>query len=179
MARAFIKSVNPVGSVKSFAGTSTPSGWLVCDGSAISRSTYANLFSVIGTTWGVGDGSTTFNLPDFQDAFPKGKAIADSIGGSGGANTTSIAHAHTGSTVKAMIGLIDGSEYIVSKNATWSAAATYDYIFSATGNTVTGGAGARTNAVDCEVSNTGAIATGVSSIDNRPAYKNVYYIIKY
>jgi len=51
-------------SVILFAGTTVPSGWLVCDGSAVSRSTYANLFNAIGMQYGAGDGSTTFNLPN-------------------------------------------------------------------------------------------------------------------
>jgi len=49
-----------------------PTGWLECSGSAVSRTTYANLFAAIGTTWGVGDGSTTFNLPDLRGEFPRG-----------------------------------------------------------------------------------------------------------
>lgn len=56
----------PPGEVTGFAGSSAPSGWLICDGSAVSRVGYADLFAAIGTTWGVGDGSTTFNLPDFR-----------------------------------------------------------------------------------------------------------------
>lgn len=52
--------------------STTPSGFLVCDGSAISRSTYAALFDVVGTIYGVGDGSTTFNLPDLQGRLPVG-----------------------------------------------------------------------------------------------------------
>jgi hypothetical protein len=54
----------PAGSIISYAGTTPPDGYLVCDGSAISRTTYAALFSVIGTTYGDGDGNSTFNLPD-------------------------------------------------------------------------------------------------------------------
>lgn len=54
------------GVVKAFAGTAAPTGYLFCDGSAVSRSTFATLFSVIGTTYGTGDGSTTFNLPDLR-----------------------------------------------------------------------------------------------------------------
>lgn len=54
------------GFVMSFAGASVPTGWLLCDGSAVSRTTYAKLFAAIGTTYGVGDGSTTFNLPDLS-----------------------------------------------------------------------------------------------------------------
>lgn len=53
----------PVGVIADFAGASAPSGWLLCDGRAVSRTTYSNLFAVLGTAWGAGDGSTTFNLP--------------------------------------------------------------------------------------------------------------------
>ena len=56
----------PTGSVIPYAGASAPTGWLICDGSAVSRSTYAVLFAIIGTTFGSGDGSTTFNLPDLR-----------------------------------------------------------------------------------------------------------------
>jgi microcystin-dependent protein len=56
----------PAGSITAYAGAVAPSGWLVCDGSAVSRSTYGELFTAIGTTYGTGDGSTTFNLPDLR-----------------------------------------------------------------------------------------------------------------
>ena len=56
----------PTGSVIPYAGKSAPDGWLLCDGAAVSRTTYADLFAVIGTTFGSGDGSTTFNLPDLR-----------------------------------------------------------------------------------------------------------------
>lgn len=55
----------PVGMVVEFAGTSAPNGWLLCFGQAISRTTYSALFTALGTTYGAGDGSTTFNNPDF------------------------------------------------------------------------------------------------------------------
>lgn len=54
----------PVGTYIQFAGSSAPSGYLACDGGAVSRTTYADLFAVVSTTYGAGDGSTTFNLPD-------------------------------------------------------------------------------------------------------------------
>ncbi|TXH13852.1 MAG: hypothetical protein E6R03_10605 [Hyphomicrobiaceae bacterium] len=60
------------GEVKAFAFSSPPTGWLECNGAAISRTTYATLFAVIGTTWGSGDGSTTFNIPDFRGEFLRG-----------------------------------------------------------------------------------------------------------
>jgi microcystin-dependent protein len=66
------QALNPTGAVIMFAGTSAPSGYLLCDGSAISRTTYSALFGVIGVANGNGDGSTTFNLPDMRGMFPRG-----------------------------------------------------------------------------------------------------------
>lgn len=69
----------PTGSVIDFAGTSAPAGWLLSFGQAVSRTTYAALFAVVGTTYGIGDGSTTFNLPDLRGRVVAGK---DDMGGS-------------------------------------------------------------------------------------------------
>jgi len=65
-------SAVPSGSVTAFAGSSVPAGWLECDGSAVSRTTYAALFAAVGTTYGAGDGSTTFNLPQLRGEFIRG-----------------------------------------------------------------------------------------------------------
>lgn len=65
-----------VGAVIAFAGSTSPAGWLLCDGSAVSRTDYAALFAVIGTTYGSGDGSTTFNLPNLVDKFIEGSSTA-------------------------------------------------------------------------------------------------------
>lgn len=62
-----VESGAPVGSLMPYAGTTPPDGWLICDGSEISRTTYARLFSVIGTTYGAGDGNSSFNIPDFTN----------------------------------------------------------------------------------------------------------------
>ena len=62
----------PTGTTMWFGGSVVPSGWVECDGSAKSRSTFAALFAAIGTTFGVGDGSTTFNVPDFRGRSPIG-----------------------------------------------------------------------------------------------------------
>ena len=70
----------PSGAVMPFAMNSAPTGWLAADGSAVSRSTYAALFSAIGTTHGVGNGSTTFNLPDLRGIFVRGSG-AQTIAG--------------------------------------------------------------------------------------------------
>ena len=61
-----------------FAGNTIPAGGLLCDGSAVSRTDYAKLFSAIGTTWGAGDGSTTFNLPNSIGRFAEGAATSGS-----------------------------------------------------------------------------------------------------
>ncbi len=64
--------VVPTGAVLHFAIVNAPSGWLVCDGSSVSRTIYKNLFEKIGTIFGAGDGSTTFNLPDLRAEFIRG-----------------------------------------------------------------------------------------------------------
>lgn len=74
-------NIAPAGSVMIWAGTTVPTGYLLCDGSAVSRTTYSDLFSAIGTTYGVGDGSSTFNLPNFNGRYLKGfGANTDSVG---------------------------------------------------------------------------------------------------
>jgi microcystin-dependent protein len=65
----------PAGAIMAFANDSTPAGWLACEGQAVSRSTYANLSAVIGTTYGSGNGSTTFNIPDLRGYFVRGAGI--------------------------------------------------------------------------------------------------------
>lgn len=67
-----ISGIMPTGSVIAYAANSTPTGYLHCDGTAVSRTTYSDLFAVVGTTYGVGDGSTTFNLPDLRGEFLRG-----------------------------------------------------------------------------------------------------------
>lgn len=69
--KALIKSLR-LGMITMWGGAVAPTGALLCDGSAISRTTYADLFAIIGTTFGAGDNSTTFNLPNFQGVVPKG-----------------------------------------------------------------------------------------------------------
>jgi len=62
----------PAGAIMPFAMNGAPTGWLAADGTAVSRSTYATLFAAIATTYGVGDGSTTFNVPDLRGYFVRG-----------------------------------------------------------------------------------------------------------
>lgn len=71
----------PSGCIIPFAGPveNIPAGWLLCDGSAVSRSAYANLYNAIGVAWGTGDGATTFNLPDLRGMFLRGMAGSDTV----------------------------------------------------------------------------------------------------
>lgn len=76
------------GMIFAFAGNTIPSGYLACNGAAISRTTYADLFAVIGTTYGTGDGSTTFNLPNLTDKFIQGSDTAGTVKSAGLPNIT-------------------------------------------------------------------------------------------
>lgn len=62
----------PIGAILAFGGATAPAGWMICNGAAVSRTTYAALFAAIGTAFGAGDGSTTFNIPDLREATTKG-----------------------------------------------------------------------------------------------------------
>jgi microcystin-dependent protein len=85
----------PVGSIVDFAGATAPFGWLLCDGSAISRTTYSGLFAVINTIYGAGNGSTTFNLPDCRGRL---RAGLDNMGGTAALRITS-----AGSGINALV----------------------------------------------------------------------------
>jgi microcystin-dependent protein len=88
----------PPGAVMQYAGASAPSGWLLCQGQAVSRSTFANLFTTVGTIYGAGDGTSTFNLPDFRGRVPAGLDPGVATGRltgaqSGGLNASSLGNA--------------------------------------------------------------------------------------
>lgn len=96
------------GVIQLYAGSTTPNGWLICNGQAVSRTTYAALYAVIGTTYGAGDGSTTFNVPNLVNKTVRG---SNSLGKTGGADTVTLstanmpAHSHgTGSLTAASNG---------------------------------------------------------------------------
>lgn len=96
---ARLASMAPVGSIVMFGGLAAPAGWFLCAGQAVSRSLYPELFALFGTTYGVGDGSTTFNLPDLRSRFPVGKGTAgfsDALGEAGGSkDAVVVSHNHS------------------------------------------------------------------------------------
>lgn len=93
-----------------FGGTTAPTGWLACDGSAVSRTTYAALFTAISTTWGAGDGSTTFNLPDFRRRTSVGSGgtssgtLGNAVGNTGGAESVALSIAEMPSHTHGVFG---------------------------------------------------------------------------
>lgn len=101
---AFVRSVVPAGAIMQYAGSTAPTGWFIADGSAVSRTGYADLFKAIGTTYGAGDGSTTFNLPDLRQRVPVGVGTGFALGASGGEQAHTLAaaeipsHTHSGTT---------------------------------------------------------------------------------
>jgi microcystin-dependent protein len=171
IAAAVLAKFTPAGSILAFGGTVAPTGYLLCDGSAVSRTTYADLFAVIGTAFGSGNGSTTFNLPDFRGRFLRGvdggagrdpdraTRTAMNSGGNTADNVGSIqsqqypSHAHT-FTIGTNIGAVANS--FAASNASTPG----------DGTTLSGNATVTTTS-----SGTGT--------ENRPLNASVNYIIKF
>ena len=84
----------PPGMIAPYAGKTAPEGWLLCDGSAVSRTTYAALYAAIGTTYGAGNGSTTFTLPDLRGRVPAGANASNALASKAGADSKNIAKAN-------------------------------------------------------------------------------------
>lgn len=130
-------SVLPVGMVSPYAGTAAPSGWLICDGTAVSRDTYANLFTVIGTTYGSGNGTSTFNVPDLRQRFPLGKAASGTgatLGGTGGTISHTHAHSHGAS-----VSITDAADHDHSFSGTSGTPASGNAAATGSGNNAGGG----------------------------------------
>jgi microcystin-dependent protein len=91
-----INNGTPTGALMMWPTGAAPAGWLLCNGQAVSRSTYAELFAVITTTFGAGDNSTTFNLPDYRNRMPVGAGTLYGVGSSGGnKDAIVVSHTHT------------------------------------------------------------------------------------
>ena len=160
----------PTGSLIMWASNTIPSDWKLCNGAAISRVTFATLFSLLGTTFGAGDGTTTFNLPDFRNKFPYG-ADTVAVGGTGGsADSIVVSHTHTATSTVTDPG--HNHTYNQATNQSpQSGSATQVFVSNTsqnTGNAVTGITVATTN------TSTGSSGTNA----NLPPYLGINFIIK-
>ena len=93
----------PTATIVPWSSSSVPSGFLECNGALVSRSTYSALFAIVGTTYGAGDGATTFKLPDLQDNVAIGKSGTKALASTGGANTVTSTGNVGGSTANATL----------------------------------------------------------------------------
>lgn len=121
----------PIGVVQWFAGASAPSAaWLICDGGPVSRSTYGDLFALIGTTYGAGNGSTTFNLPDLRERAAFGAKAATALGTATFTNATDLVN-------RAAHGLVAGDRVYFTGGTmpTGLAASTRYFVRDSTANT--------------------------------------------
>jgi microcystin-dependent protein len=167
----------PTGSIVAFAGSIAPSGWLVCDGTAVSRTTYGSLFSTINTVYGAGDGSTTFNLPDLRTRIPVGKAASGTfvtLGATGGAETHTLtttqipAHTHTQNPHNHTQDSHDHAQQ--SHSHTVGTGGTHDHAIFVTGTNDTShthnGASTTTNVAGTPSSSTGGGSTSSPILDD-------------
>jgi microcystin-dependent protein len=98
--KAYVDNYTPAGVITQYGGTTAPTGWLLCQGQAISRvnALYTRLFTAIGTNYGIGDGSTTFNVPNLQGRIPVGKDATqsefDALAETGGSKTSTLSTAN-------------------------------------------------------------------------------------
>lgn len=161
------------GSMVMWPTATAPSGYLLCNGQAVSRSTYATLFAVTSTVYGVGDGSTTFNVPDLRDRFPIGAGTTYSAGGTGGsADAIVVSHTHTATSTSTVTD--PGHAHSVglgSGNASGGSAG-----YGSGGSSFsTGGAGTGISvATSTTNASTGSSGTGA----NLPPYLGIHFIIK-
>lgn len=168
----------PPGSITMHAGASAPSGWLTCNGAAVPRTTYAALFAIVGTAFGAGDGSSTFNLPDLRDRFPVGTGTTYSRADTGGSATHTLttaempSHTHTATstvtdpghnhTTTGISASQDGNGYVVTGGPS-------DWSDPGVLNSATTG---------ITVSTTNASTGGGAAHENRPPYLGLGFIIK-
>ena len=157
----------PVGTINMYAGASTdvPTGWLLCNGAAVSRTTYAQLFAVLDTEYGVGDGSATFNLPDFvtTNKFPRAATNDAGRGTTGGSST----HTLTESEMPSHTHAISPNPHTHSSSSGTSGGALDAYNPSSI----------PTSALTGSTSLTNASTGGGSAHENKPPFIDVHFII--
>jgi microcystin-dependent protein len=173
---AFVQANSaPTGGLIMWPTGTAPTGWLLCTGTAVSRTTYAALFAIVGTTFGAGDGSTTFNLPNYTNRMPYGAAVG-TTGGTADAIVVSHTHTYSGTTgndspdhthLSNAVGLAGGA------NINW--VGTGGAAYRNANDTQTGGASTRhQHPFSGTTDSTGSSGTNA----NLPPYLGINFIIK-
>lgn len=186
--------VIPAGALMPYAGTTAiPEGWLLCDGQTVSRSTYADLFAAIGATYGSGDGSTTFQVPNLKGRVPvgsdSGQSEFSSLGQTGGSKSSvashshGVSHTHAGSTGSMSANSTHAHTYPVGGSG--SSGAISSQVVHASSNVT---AGATPNVSNASTEHTHTFSTGEPSeptsssagtaSGNLQPYLTVSYLIK-
>ena len=174
-----LEKLVPAGAMMPFAGAAAPAGWLLCAGQTVSRALYADLFAAIGTTYGAGNGTTTFALPDLRGRSVFGLdnmngtdagrlSAANTLGGSGGSQTKS------GSTDSYTLTLADIPAHSHDANAVYGAAANNPSGTAVSHDTGTGGS----RVVTKSIGGGGGHSHGLTALDVMPPYMLLNYIIK-
>jgi microcystin-dependent protein len=180
----------PAGIVVAYAAAAAPTGWLLCDGSAVGRSTYAALFAAIGTTYGAGDGTTTFNLPNLKGRTPVGLDAAqsefDALGESGGAKSVTLtaaqsgapAHSHgVGTLATASAGSHSHTFGVKTNTGGGGNSNTLEDLNTDTTTFTTAATGAHTHGLSGSTANNAA--TGAAQAhENLPPYLTLNFLIK-
>ena len=162
--------IAPTGSLTMWAGAvaSPPTGWLACNGANVSRSTYSALFSVVGTAWGAGDGSTTFTLPNLLNRFPVGAGDTYALAATGGsANAVVVSHTHTATVT-------DPGHFHNIQVDSGLGGASQPLIGSPSKQPTNQGTSTSTTGISVGISTTGSSGTNA----NLPPYVAVGFIIK-
>lgn len=162
----------PAGSVTMYAAAAAPTGWLICNGAAVSRTLYADLFTAIGTTFGTGDGSTTFNLPNFTDRMPMASGGLYSLGSTGGSkDAVAVAHTHTATSSVTDPGHVHSIQHDANSSSTGAIIAGSSEPVETSYNTDSATTGITVS--------TTVNSAGVSGTDaNLPPYLGINFIIR-
>lgn len=171
----------PTGFMVMYGAATSPSvSWLVCDGAAVSRTSYSSLFSVIGISFGGGDGATTFNVPDLRNRVPYG----GTVGVQGGSNdAVTVSHSHTGGSLSAAGGGHQHNTYMRENSGSYQGNAgagggnlqfAKSSVFIDYSLPTPAGQGSHVHSFTGSVANEGVSGIGL----NRPAFVGIQFLIK-
>ena len=163
----------PTATIIPWSDSSVPSGFLECNGAAVSRSTYADLFAVIGTTYGAGDGSSTFLVPDMQDNVCIGKSNNKALASTGGANTVAGAGTISATLANATLSTAQLASHTHSGPTTAESSTNYEGVRGLTSNN-SGNTGSGTG----HNHNAGSLTFSGAATSVLQPYITLIYIIK-